>query len=62
MGFVGVIKKLLFKVVCKVMPYCGAILASVGIPIDIPVFLGKRWLKKLVVSENGTHNVGNIFK
>lgn len=62
MGLVRVMKKFIFRVVCKIMPYCGAILTTIGIPIDIPVVWGKCWLKKSVVSENRVYNVGNVFK
>lgn len=62
MSLLRVIKKFLFKVACKIMPYCRPIFKSIGIPIDTPVVWGKCWLKKLFVSENGVHNVGNMFK
>jgi len=44
------------------MPYCEATSASIGFPIDIPIVWGNRWLKKLVASENGVQNVGDVFK
>lgn len=61
MGLVSVIKKFLFRVVCKITPYCGTILAPIGIPTDIPVVWEKWWLKKSVVSENGMCNYSECW-